>query len=86
MRLDKFLKVSRLIKRRSIAKEICDKGRIEVNGNKAKAGTNVKPGDELVISFGHKKVTAQVDALKETTKKDEAGMMYTIVKEEAAGE
>jgi ribosomal 50S subunit-recycling heat shock protein len=86
MRLDKFLKVSRLIKRRSIAKEICDKGRIEVNGNKAKAGTNVKAGDELVISFGHKKVTARVDEIKETTKKEEANTMYTILKEEAAGE
>ena len=82
MRLDKFLKVSRLIKRRTLAKEVCDQGRISINGNQAKAGSDVKAGDELIIRFGQKLVTVSVDAVKETTRKEEAAMMYTIVKEE----
>ncbi|TSB45054.1 RNA-binding S4 domain-containing protein [Alkalicoccobacillus porphyridii] len=82
MRLDKFLKVSRLIKRRTLAKEVCDQGRISINGNQAKAGSDVKAGDELIIRFGQKLVTVSVDIVKETSRKDEAGMMYTIVKEE----
>ncbi|UOE94197.1 RNA-binding S4 domain-containing protein [Alkalihalobacillus sp. LMS39] len=82
MRLDKFLKVSRLIKRRTLAKEVADKGRITVNGQVAKAGTDLKVGDQLVVRFGHKLVTVTVDQLKETSKKEEAQMMYTIVKEE----
>ena len=60
MRLDKFLKVSRLIKRRILAKEISGQGRITINGNVAKAGTDVKVGDELVIRFGQKLVTVNV--------------------------
>ncbi|GAF22142.1 MULTISPECIES: RNA-binding S4 domain-containing protein [Shouchella] len=83
MRLDKFLKVSRLIKRRTLAKEISDQGRITVNGQTAKAGTTVKPGDELSIRFGQKLVTVEINDLRETTKKDTAAEMYTIVKEES---
>ncbi|WP_078556495.1 RNA-binding S4 domain-containing protein [Bacillus alkalicellulosilyticus] len=83
MRLDKFLKVSRIIKRRTVAKEIADQGRITVNGNVAKAGTEVKTGDELVIRFGHKLITVVVNELKATSKKEEASQMYTVVKEEA---
>ncbi|WP_026673673.1 RNA-binding S4 domain-containing protein [Alkalihalobacterium bogoriense] len=86
MRLDKFLKVSRLIKRRTLAKEVADKGRITVNGQVAKAGTDLKVGDQLVVRFGHKLVTVTVDQLKETSKKEEAAMMYTIVKEETLSE
>jgi len=82
MRLDKFLKVSRLIKRRTLAKEVADQGRILVNGQAAKASSTVKPGDELVIRFGQRVVTVSVDQLLETTRKEEAAMMYTIVKEE----
>jgi len=82
MRLDKFLKVSRLIKRRTLAKEVADQGRILVNGQAAKASSTVKPGDELVIRFGQRLVTVSVDQLQETTRKEEAAMMYTIVKEE----
>ncbi|GAF66511.1 small heat shock protein [Bacillus sp. TS-2] len=82
MRLDKFLKVSRLIKRRTLAKEVCDKGRIKVNGQVAKAGTNVKQGDEMEITFGQKKVTVKIDVIKEIVKKEEAPMMYSIIKEE----
>lgn len=69
MRLDKFLKVSRLIKRRTLAKEVADQGRISINGNQAKASSDVKPGDELTVRFGQKLVTVQVNELKDTTKK-----------------
>ncbi|MCW1929471.1 RNA-binding S4 domain-containing protein [Bhargavaea beijingensis] len=82
MRLDKFLKVSRLIKRRTLAKEVADQGRITINGKKAKASSVVKEGDELAIRFGQKLVTARVDMLKDSVKKDEAGNMFTILKEE----
>ena len=82
MRLDKFLKVSRLIKRRTLAKEVADQGRITINGKTAKASADVKVGDELMIRFGQKVVTAKVEMLKDTVKKDEAAQMYTIVKEE----
>ncbi|MFS0784152.1 RNA-binding S4 domain-containing protein [Bacillus sp. 1P06AnD] len=82
MRLDKFLKVSRLIKRRTLAKEVADKGRISVNGQPAKASTNVKVGDELFIQFGQKLVTVRIDKLQETVRKEEAADMYSVVKEE----
>jgi len=82
MRLDKFLKVSRIIKRRTLAKEVADKGRITINGLPAKASSNVKVGDELRIQFGQKHVTARIDKLQENVKKDEAAEMYTILSEE----
>ena len=82
MRLDKFLKVSRLIKRRTLAKEVADQGRISINGVQAKASSNVKIGDELTIRFGQKLVTVKIDAIKDTTKKEDAAAMYTVVKEE----
>lgn len=82
MRLDKFLKVSRLIKRRTLAKEVCEQGRITVNGNVAKAGTVVKEGDELVIRFGQKLVTVEITNVKETVRKEEASMLYEVKKEE----
>lgn len=82
MRLDKFLKVSRLIKRRTLAKEVSDQGRILVNGVQAKASTNVKAGDELTIRFGQRIVTVRIDNIKETSKKDEAAEMYTTLKDE----
>ena len=82
MRLDKFLKVSRLIKRRTLAKQVADQGRITINGKVAKASSVVKEGDELAIRFGQKVVTAKVDQLKESTKKEDAASMYTILKEE----
>ncbi|WP_409305871.1 RNA-binding S4 domain-containing protein [Peribacillus sp. SCS-155] len=86
MRLDKFLKVSRLIKRRTLAKEVADKGRVSVNGQVAKASSTVKVGDELSVQFGQKKVTVVIDKIVETTKKEEAANMYTIVKEERLSE
>ncbi|MEK5108085.1 RNA-binding S4 domain-containing protein [Cytobacillus sp. FSL K6-0129] len=82
MRLDKFLKVSRLIKRRTLAKEISDQGRIAINGVEAKASTNVKVGDELSIRFGQKVTKVRIDKIQETTRKDDAAEMYTIVSEE----
>ena len=82
MRLDKYLKVSRVIKRRSVAKEIADKGRISINGKIAKSSTDVSVGDELVINFGNKTLTIRVNELKETTKKDEAEGMNEVVSEE----
>lgn len=81
MRLDKFLKVSRIIKRRSVAKEIADKGRILVNDKPAKSSTNVAVGDELTIHFGNKTLVAKVEDIRDTTKKDEAKDLYTIVEE-----
>jgi ribosomal 50S subunit-recycling heat shock protein len=82
MRLDKFLKVSRLIKRRTLAKEVADKGRILINGKPAKSSTNVKVGDEMTVQFGQKLVTVQIEKLIESTKKEDAADMYTILKEE----
>lgn len=82
MRLDKFLKVSRLIKRRTMAKEVSDQGRIEINGKEAKASTTVKVGDELTLRLGNRRVTARIDRIVETSRKEEAAEMYTIIKEE----
>ncbi|MNR50236.1 Heat shock protein 15 [compost metagenome] len=82
MRIDKFLKVSRLIKRRTVAKDVSDQGRVWINGRDAKASTHVKVGDELSIQFGQKKVTVRVDLLSESTRKEDAAQMYTLLKEE----
>ncbi|UII56017.1 RNA-binding S4 domain-containing protein [Cytobacillus spongiae] len=82
MRLDKFLKVSRLIKRRTLAKEVSDQGRISINGQQAKASANVKVGDELSIRFGQKIVTVKIERIQETTRKEDAADMYSIIKEE----
>jgi ribosomal 50S subunit-recycling heat shock protein len=82
MRLDKFLKVSRLIKRRTLAKEVSDQGRIQVNGKEAKASSTVKVGDVLTIRLGQRIITAKIDRIQETTRKEEAAEMYTIVKDE----
>ena len=72
MRLDKFLKVSRLIKRRTVANEACDAGRVTVNGKVAKASQDVKVGDVIEIGFGLKSVKAEVLDIQETTKKENA--------------
>ena len=84
MRLDKFLKVSRIVKRRSVAKEIADKGRIMINGRPAKSSSEVHVGDEVQISFGNKTLTVRVNQLLDTTKKDDAANMYEILSEEYA--
>jgi ribosomal 50S subunit-recycling heat shock protein len=82
MRLDKFLKVSRLIKRRTVAKDVSEQGRVWINGREAKASSTVKPGDELAIQYGQKTVTVRIERIAETTRKDEAGELYTLIKEE----
>ena len=79
MRLDKFLKESRLIKRRTVAKEACDRGRILQNGKMAKAGSEVKPGDVLELAFGEKRVRVRVLDLIENAGKDRAREMYELL-------
>ncbi|SCP99579.1 RNA-binding S4 domain-containing protein [Anaerobium acetethylicum] len=76
MRLDKFLKVSRLIKRRTVANEACDAGRVLVNDKVAKASVNVKAGDIIEIQFGTKAVRVEVLDVQETVRKDEAKELY----------
>ena len=81
MRLDKFLKISRIIKRRAVAKEVADKGRIQVNGKLAKSSTDIKIGDQLRIQFGNKVLEVAVEELHESTKKEDAAKMYRIISE-----
>ena len=79
MRLDKYLKVSRLIKRSTVANEACDAGRVSVNGKVARASYDVKNGDEIEIAFGNKTVKVRVVRVAETVKKDEAADMFEII-------
>ena len=79
MRLDKFLKVSRLIKRRTIANEACDAGRVLINDKPAKASANVKMGDIITIQFGNKDVKVEVLDIQETVKKDEAKELFRYI-------
>lgn len=76
MRLDKYLKVSRLIKRRTVANEVCDAGRVLINDRPAKASAQVKEGDVLEIQFGSKAVRVEVLNVQETVKKEEAQELY----------
>lgn len=76
MRLDKFLKVSRLIKRRTVANEACDAGRVMINGKTAKAGTDVKVGDMIEIGFGTRNVKVEVLDVQETTRKEDAKELF----------
>lgn len=84
MRLDKFLKVSRIIKRRTVAKEACDGGRVTLNGRVAKAGSEVKEGDVLEIRFGARLGWYEITLVKETVRKEEAAEMYRVLSEDAA--
>ncbi len=79
MRLDKYLKVSRIIKRRTIANEACDAGRVTVNGRVARASLDVKVNDVIEISFGTKTVKVMVTAVVETVRKDDAAQLYKII-------
>ncbi len=79
MRLDKYLKVSRLIKRRTVANEACDGGRVFINDKVAKASTNVKVGDIITIQFGNKEVKVEILDIQETTKKDEAKELFRYI-------
>lgn len=76
MRLDKYLKVSRLIKRRTVANEACDAGRVSVNGRPVKASYDVKAGDVLEIQFGQRTVKVEVLAVAEAVRKDDASALY----------
>ena len=79
MRLDKYLKVSRLIKRRTVANEACDAGRVIVNGRLAKASYEIKAGDTIEIAFGQKNIKVRVTDVKETVRKDDAQTMYEVI-------
>ena len=79
MRLDKYLKVSRLIKRRTIANEACDAGKVIVNGKEARASYDVKTGDVIEIKLGAKSVKVKVTAVKEVVRKEESDTMYEAV-------
>jgi ribosomal 50S subunit-recycling heat shock protein len=76
MRLDKYLKVSRIIKRRTVANDACDAGRVMINGKVAKASTDVKVGDRIDIEFGNKNVSVEVTQIVESTKKEDAKEMF----------
>ncbi len=79
MRLDKYLKVSRIIKRRTVANEACDAGRIIVNGKAARASYDVKIGDIIEVGLGSRVLKVKVTEVKEFTKKDDASMLYEVV-------
>ena len=79
MRIDKYLKVSRLIKRRTVANDACDAGRVSVNGKPVKASYDVKPGDVIEIGFGTKSVKAEVTSLQENIRKEDAQEMYRLL-------
>lgn len=79
MRIDKFLKNARLIKRRAVAKEACDGGRVLINGKVAKAGSEVKVGDVIQITFGIREVSVKVLELRESSRKDTAEEMYQVL-------
>lgn len=79
MRLDKFLKNSRIIKRRTVAKETCEQGRVEVNGRIAKPGAELEEGDIIKITFGTSELEVKVDKLLETVKKEDAESMYSVL-------
>jgi len=81
LRLDKYLKVSRIIKRRTLAKEVCDNGKVQVNGRGAKPGTEIKPGDVVELDFGHKKLKVEVIATPETVKVQEAKEIYKVLED-----
>ncbi|MBQ2420229.1 MAG: RNA-binding S4 domain-containing protein [Acutalibacteraceae bacterium] len=79
MRLDKYLKVSRLIKRRTVANEACDAGRVSVNGKPTRASYDVKQGDVIEIKLGARTVTVKVEKVTEVANKDTAPLMYTVI-------
>ena len=79
MRLDKYLKNSRIIKRRTVAKEACEQGRVEVNGRTAKPGLELKTGDEITITFGSNILKVRVLAMPETVRKEDADSMYEVI-------
>ncbi len=81
MRIDKYLKVSRIIKRRTLAKEVCDGDRVQINGKKAKAGTEVKPGDVVAIDFGRRQLRVRIVEVRENVRAAEAKELYEVISE-----
>ena len=81
MRIDKYLKVSRIIKRRTVAQEACEGGKVTINGKVAKPSSEVKVGDILSLQFGVKTVTVEVLEVKDVVKKDDAALMYRQIAE-----
>ncbi len=81
MRLDKYLKVSRIIKRRTVAKEACDGGRVTINGKTAKAGAEIKEGDIMEIRFGNRVSRYEITDVKEVARKENAAEMYRVLEE-----
>ena len=81
MRLDKYLKVSRIIKRRTVAKGASDSGIVLLNGKQAKASSRVKVGDILEITFGAKVIKVKVEQILDSTKKEDVGLMYSVIEE-----
>jgi ribosomal 50S subunit-recycling heat shock protein len=81
MRIDKYLKLSRVIKRRTVAKELLDAGKVKLNNHVAKASATVRVGDTITISYGPKQITLQVSSIQEIVRKDEASSMYQLLHE-----
>lgn len=81
MRLNKFLKTSRVIKRRTLAKEVCDRGQVEINGRVAKAGAEIRPGDILSVHFGNKTLKIEVVSIQENVPAKLAAGMYRLIEE-----
>lgn len=79
MRLDKYLKVTRLIKRRTVANDACDAGRVQINGKPAKASADVKVGDKITIAFGNKDVSVEVLDIQETIHKEDVSSLYRYI-------
>ncbi|HCO18207.1 RNA-binding S4 domain-containing protein [Gudongella oleilytica] len=79
MRIDKYLKASRIIKRRTVAKEACEQGKVSINGKTAKPGDEVKVGDVIVVSFGNGEMKVEVLDLKESAGKDQADSLYKVI-------
>lgn len=81
MRLDKFLKVSRIVKRRTVANDACDASHVMVNGRTAKASLQIKEGDVITVTFGQRALTVRVKSIKESTRKEDAVFMYEVIEE-----
>jgi len=82
LRIDKFLKVSRIIKRRTVAKEVCDAGRIKLNGRPAKAGSDIKVGDKLEVTYGTRLLEVEILDIRENVPAKEAASLYAVLREE----
>jgi len=85
MRIDKFLKVSRIVKRRTVAKEICGAGRVRLNGRPAKAGSELSVGDKLEVVYGPRLLEVEIKELRENVPAKEAVTLYTVLREERQG-